>query len=210
MGLSLLAHAGMPLKFWDEAFSTTTYLINRLPSWVIDFMSPFEKLFSSKPNYAWLKVFGCSCWPHLKPYTTRKLEFHSKQCVFIRYSPNHKGYKCLDVSTELIYISRDVVFDENVFPFTQLHSNAGVHLRAEILLLPPTLCNTHEYEQVDKLMANGANPGAENGGVQEEHVEEVEMMASNNSNSSSVGAIVDPADAVDPMGKSALDPVPGS
>ena len=29
----------------------------------------------------------------------------------------HKGYKCLDRSTGRIYISRDVVFDETVFPF---------------------------------------------------------------------------------------------
>ena len=31
VGLSLLAHASMPLKFWDEAFITATNLINRLP-----------------------------------------------------------------------------------------------------------------------------------------------------------------------------------
>jgi hypothetical protein len=30
--LSLLAHANMPLKYWDEAFSTAAYLINRTPS----------------------------------------------------------------------------------------------------------------------------------------------------------------------------------
>ena len=35
VGLSLLAHASMPLKYWDEAFITATYLINRLPSRVI-------------------------------------------------------------------------------------------------------------------------------------------------------------------------------
>ena len=29
----------------------------------------------------------------------------------------HKGYKCLDRSTGHIYISRDVIFDEYVFPF---------------------------------------------------------------------------------------------
>jgi hypothetical protein len=56
--------------------------------------------------------------------------------VFIGYSPLHKGVKCLDVSTGRIYISRDVVFDENVFPFASLHPNAGAILKKEILLLP--------------------------------------------------------------------------
>jgi histone deacetylase 1/2 len=35
VGLALLAHASMQLKFWDEAFLATTYLINRIPSKVI-------------------------------------------------------------------------------------------------------------------------------------------------------------------------------
>jgi hypothetical protein len=52
------------------------------------------------------------------------------RCVFLGYSPLHKGVKCLDVSTGRVYISRDVVFDENIFPFAALHPNAGV------LLLP--------------------------------------------------------------------------
>jgi histone deacetylase 1/2 len=38
-----------------------------------------------------------------------------------------------------VYISRDVVFDESVFPFASLHPNAGARLRAEILLLPKNL-----------------------------------------------------------------------
>jgi hypothetical protein len=51
----------------------------------------------------------------------------------------HKGFKCLDVSTGRIYISRDVIFDEQVFPFANLHANAGAPLRSEIELLPPTI-----------------------------------------------------------------------
>jgi histone deacetylase 1/2 len=35
VGLSLLAYASMPLKYWDEAFLTAVHLINRLPSKVI-------------------------------------------------------------------------------------------------------------------------------------------------------------------------------
>jgi hypothetical protein len=60
VGLSLLAHAAMPLKFWDEVFSTVVYLINRTPSRVIEFASPYAKLFGSSPDYIWLKVFGSS------------------------------------------------------------------------------------------------------------------------------------------------------
>ncbi|CAA0836591.1 Unknown protein [Striga hermonthica] len=38
-----------------------------------------------------------------------------------------------------LYISRDVVFDENIFPFTDLQPNAGPRLRSEVLLLPHSL-----------------------------------------------------------------------
>lgn len=44
--LSLLAHSFMPLKFWDEAFLSALYLINRTPSRVLDDISPLEKLFT--------------------------------------------------------------------------------------------------------------------------------------------------------------------
>lgn len=104
----------MPLKFWDEAFVTATYLINRIPNKVIDYTTPLERLLHVKPNYAALRVFGCACWPNLKPYNTHKLSFRSKQCVFLGYSTLHKGFKCLDPSSGRVYVSRDVTFDEQV------------------------------------------------------------------------------------------------
>jgi hypothetical protein len=54
----------------------------------------------------------------------------------------HKWYKCLDVSTGRVYISCDVIFDEENFPF-ELHPNAGARLKSEIALLDPTLF--HHY-----------------------------------------------------------------
>ena len=160
VGLSLLAHASMPLKFWDEAFLTAVYLINRLPSKVITSATPFERLFKDKYDYSFLRIFGCACWPNLRPYNNRKLQFRSKQCVFLGYSGLHKGYKCLDISTGRVYISRDVIFDESIFPFANLHSNAGARLRAEILLLPDSLQNPvdHDHGGVLRVDHNDANP----------------------------------------------------
>jgi hypothetical protein len=48
----------------------------------------------------------------------------------------HEGFKCLDIPTGRIYISRDVVFDEQVFPFSELHDNVVPCLHSEIELLP--------------------------------------------------------------------------
>jgi hypothetical protein len=105
VGLSLLASAYMPLKLWDETFLAATYLINRTLSKVIHFQTPLERLYQIKPNYSFLWIFGCACWPNLCPYNQRKLEFQSKEYVFLGYSNMHKWFKCLDVFTDRVYIS---------------------------------------------------------------------------------------------------------
>lgn len=63
--LTLLAQAELPLKFWWEACVFAVFLINRLPTATLGHISLFQKLFHSKPNYSFLKVFGCACYPYL-------------------------------------------------------------------------------------------------------------------------------------------------
>ena len=67
-GLTLLFNASMPLHYWVDAFSTATYLINRMPMRFLNFSSPWQQLFGNSPNYMTLKVFGCACYPWLRPY----------------------------------------------------------------------------------------------------------------------------------------------
>lgn len=45
------------------------------------------------------------------------MQFPSTECIFVGYSPSHKGYKCLDQNGKL-FISKDVLFNEFRFPFT--------------------------------------------------------------------------------------------
>lgn len=93
--LILLAHASMPLKYWDVVVRTSTYLINRLCLSILSGEIPLEVPFKQKPDYSMLKVFGCSCFPNLRPYNNYKLQFHSKECTFLSYSLIHKVFKCL-------------------------------------------------------------------------------------------------------------------
>lgn len=116
IGLTLLAQASLPLKFWWNAFHTAVFLINRLPTPTLNNISPYQKIFHKKPDYNFLRTFGCACYPYLRPYNRHKLEFRSGRCVFIGYSSQHKGYQCLH-SSGRVYISNHVIFDENSFPY---------------------------------------------------------------------------------------------
>jgi hypothetical protein len=140
MGLTFLAHCSTPLQYWAEAFQTSCYLINRLPTPILNNHSPFQTLFPSHPNYTFMSVFGCACWPHLRPYNHHKLDFCSKLCTFIGYSPSHRGYKCLHLPTGRIYISRNVIFDESVFPFKASFPSLTTRpTNSHNILYPPSL-----------------------------------------------------------------------
>jgi hypothetical protein len=116
MGLALLAHASIALKYWDEAFITAIYLINHTPTKLLAYYTPIDKLLEVTPNYSSFQVFGCAYRSNLRPYNSHKLQLCFIHCIFLGYNNMHKGFKCLDVATGRIYISRDVIFNESVFP----------------------------------------------------------------------------------------------
>ncbi|KAG9444821.1 hypothetical protein H6P81_016161 [Aristolochia fimbriata] len=119
MGMTLLAQASMPKSHWDSAFATSVYIINRLPTPILHSKCSFDVLDGKQPDYSLLRVFGCLCYPHLRSYSAHKLEDRSTACIFLGYHPNYKGYKCLDVTRNKLYVSRNAVFDETIFPYSQ-------------------------------------------------------------------------------------------
>ena len=79
--------------------------------------TPYEVLFNRKTTYEFFKAFGCACYPLLRPYNHHKFEYHASICLFLGYDSKHKGYLCLLSSGKTI-ISRHVIFNETVFPFS--------------------------------------------------------------------------------------------
>ena len=108
----------MPTKFWDETVCTFAYLINRMTAPLLQYKSPYELLYKELPDYHFLRIFGCLCYPHLRAYMKNKLDSRSEKCLFLGYSHMHLGYRCLSLITGKLYISRDVIFKENIFSFS--------------------------------------------------------------------------------------------
>jgi hypothetical protein len=113
---TLLIQASLLGRYWAEGLHTAVYLLNRLPTKTISAACPYVALFGSAPSYEHLRVFGCACYPNIAAIAPHKLVPRSTQCVFLGYSTDHKGYRCLDLSTNRLIISRYVVFDEESFP----------------------------------------------------------------------------------------------
>ncbi|GJY76087.1 putative RNA-directed DNA polymerase [Tanacetum coccineum] len=88
-GLTLLAQACVPQRFWHYDVDTAVYLINRMPS-------------RTSTN-----------------------------------NPSHHGYRCLDISTERLYIARHVHFNEAQFPFDI----------PKITSLPPSKTSPYYYSE---------------------------------------------------------------
>ena len=131
---TLLIHAYMPPPYWAEALAAATYVLNRRPSSSVHHSIPYHLLHQKLPDYSSLRVFGCLCYPNLSATTPHKLSPRSTPCVFLGYPSSHKGYRCLDMSSRRIIISRHAVFDEFVFPFASAPSAASVPSSLDFLM----------------------------------------------------------------------------
>ena len=130
---TLLIHASMPPTYWAEALATAVVLLNRRPSTSINNDIPYHRLYHM-PDYSTLRVFGCLCYPNLSATTSHKLAPRSSACVFIGYPSSQKGYRCLDLSTRRVIISRHIMFDETNFLFVAAKLPRTLKERG---LLPP-------------------------------------------------------------------------
>ena len=139
---AIMMQMNVPKHFWSYGVLTATYLINRLPSRVLDFLCPLEVLQQKKPDLSHLKVFGCTCFVHLSATQRRdKLDPRAVKCVFLGYSQTQKGYRCYDTTAKRLFVSRDVQFVETSPIFE--NSNQG-EILSDFVPLPEVAANIEQ------------------------------------------------------------------
>ncbi|GJY56807.1 retrovirus-related pol polyprotein from transposon TNT 1-94 [Tanacetum coccineum] len=59
---AIRSHANLPIRFWGDCILAATYLINKMPVKILDWKTPFERLYGKPPVYDHLRVIGCLCY----------------------------------------------------------------------------------------------------------------------------------------------------
>ena len=123
--------SNVPKNFWGEAVLTAGFLINRVPSKVLNYFTPSKILQKFYPQNRLLtdispRILGCTIFIHVYSHNRSKLDPKSIKGIFIRYSPNKKGYKCYCPSSRRFFHSMDVTFFENTLFFPKTAIQGGI------------------------------------------------------------------------------------
>jgi len=105
----------VPKQFWGDAILTASYLINRMPSKVLNYQTPLNMFLQYYPHTRVcmdlpLKVFGCTSFVHIHSLAQTKLDHRAHKCIFLGYSATQKGYRCYSPEQHKYFISMDVIF----------------------------------------------------------------------------------------------------
>jgi len=111
---ALLFQAKIPNILWSYSLKLVVHLINRLPTPFLSNQSPYELVYSTKPEFSNLKVFGCLAYASSANTGRTKLDSRSLKCVFLGYKSGTKGYVLYDLHSKSI----NVIFHENIFPYS--------------------------------------------------------------------------------------------
>ncbi|XP_019258336.1 PREDICTED: uncharacterized protein LOC109236602 [Nicotiana attenuata] len=89
----------------------------QFPSRILKGKTPYEAFFGKPPTYEHIRSFGCLCNVSTLSHNRGKFAPRTTSCVFLGYAAHQKGYKVLDLASRKVFVSRDVRFHEDQFPF---------------------------------------------------------------------------------------------
>lgn len=79
---ALFFQSKVPIDFWGECVLCATHIINRMPSQILQNISPYEKFFQEAPDLSYMKTFGCLCFVATNSSHRSKFDSRAESHVF--------------------------------------------------------------------------------------------------------------------------------
>ncbi|KAJ0625451.1 putative RNA-directed DNA polymerase [Helianthus annuus] len=129
MTRAFLIESKVPKFFWPEAVASSVYLINQLPTKILELKTPIQALekFAKIPPPLTLepRIFGCSAFVHIPKTNRTKLDPCAEKCVFVGYGVNQKGYRCYNPKTRHTHTTMNLDFLETEYFYNTQPNGQG-------------------------------------------------------------------------------------
>jgi len=122
---ALMIQSHLPKIYWSYSVIHVAHIINMLPTPVLNDFSPHEMLYKTTVDFNQLKVFGSLCYSSTLSTNRKKFDPRASKCVFIGFKRGTKGYVLLNIQSREIFVSRDVVFYEHIFPYQRVEDTSN-------------------------------------------------------------------------------------
>ena len=108
----LLFNKNLPKKLWAEGVNTACYLLNRVSSKALGFVTPFERWTGKKPCVKHIRIFGTETYALIPSVHRKKLDEKSKKMILVGFDDSKKGYRLWNQETDKVSVHHDVIFNE--------------------------------------------------------------------------------------------------
>ena len=116
---TLLHDSGLTHSYWAEAASYSVHTRNLVPSRRHLGKIPLESFTGKRQDISYLRVFGAKCWAKIPTVHGAQITGGSKldprtiECHLLGYAGGRDNYKVQDLVSRCVFVSRDVVFEED-------------------------------------------------------------------------------------------------
>jgi hypothetical protein len=159
--------ANLNLRFWEHAWDTAVYVINRTVSSALDKRrTPYELWNNRKPNIDHLRVFGCTAYVHHE-VKINTLTANAWKGIFVGYDTCHHTYMIYKPTTQRISYTRNVKFDENSFQYLESNvqtediTNVGRDIVIHGSYSPNVLSTTNGSSETPEVVHSNLDPNSE-------------------------------------------------
>ena len=110
---SMMHDQVLPTHLWVEETRKNVCVHNHTSHRLIDNKTPREAFSGVKPEVIHMRIFGFPVHIHVPMEKRTKLDPSRRKGAFVGYSDTSKAYRMYFLGFKKIYISRDVIFDED-------------------------------------------------------------------------------------------------